>query len=99
MSAESLYTKENLRWRDLARSLAREVVLPVAWKHDRIQEYPWEVTRRLAVGDLLHVTLVHATITDGDTFFPDWRGHFTREISRRESSDANWRYTFLTLGK
>jgi butyryl-CoA dehydrogenase len=55
MSADSLYTKENLRWRDLARSLAREVVLPAAWKHDRIQEYPWEVTRRLAKEGLLKV--------------------------------------------
>jgi dihydrofolate reductase len=53
----------------------------------------------LAAGDVLHLTLVHATITGGDTFFPDWRRHFTREIARRESRDANWRYTFLTLAK
>jgi dihydrofolate reductase len=53
----------------------------------------------LAHGDLLHLTLVHATIADGDTFFPDWRGHFTRELARRESADARWRYTFLTLAR
>lgn len=53
----------------------------------------------LAAGDFLHLTLVHATIPDGDTFFPDWRGHFRTELHRRESSDANWRYTFLTLGR
>ena len=53
----------------------------------------------LSVGDFLHLTLVHATIEDGDTFFPDWRAHFTREIARRESRDAHWRYTFLTLAK
>lgn len=53
----------------------------------------------LAHGDILHLTLVHAKIADGDTFFPDWRGHFTRELARRESADANWRYTFLTLAR
>ena len=53
----------------------------------------------LAIGDTLHLTLVHTTIADGDTFFPDWRSQFPREIVRRESRDANWRYTFLTLAK
>lgn len=53
----------------------------------------------LAFGDILHLTLVHATIEGGDTFFPDWRNHFTRELARRESADASWRYTFLTLAK
>lgn len=53
----------------------------------------------LPLADWLHLTLVHAEIAGGDTFFPDWRGHFTREISRRESRDANWRYTFLTLAR
>jgi dihydrofolate reductase len=51
----------------------------------------------LAIGDRLYLTLVHTTIDDGDTFFPDWRRDFTREIARRESYDAQWRYTFLTL--
>ncbi len=51
----------------------------------------------LALGDRLYLTLVHATINDGDTFFPEWRQYFTREIERRESHDADWRYTFLTL--
>lgn len=53
----------------------------------------------LALGDRLYLTLVHATIDDGDTFFPEWRHEFTREVSRRESQDASWRYTFLTLEK
>jgi dihydrofolate reductase len=48
--------------------------------------------------DLLYLTLVHASVA-GDTFFPDWRTRFTRQISRRESSDANYRYTFLTLAR
>ncbi len=46
----------------------------------------------------LYLTLVHSEVP-GDRFFPDWRAVFTREIERRESADANWRYTFLTLGR
>ena len=46
--------------------------------------------------DLLHLTLIDAAVP-GDTFFPDWRPHFTRELARRESNDATWRYTFLRL--
>lgn len=53
----------------------------------------------LAFGDRLYLTLVHATIDDGDTFFPDWRREFPREVSRRESRDAHWRYTFLTFAR
>ena len=44
----------------------------------------------------LHLTLVHANIA-GDTFFPEWRHLAWRELSRRESSDANYRYTFSVL--
>ncbi len=51
----------------------------------------------LPLADMLHLTLVHTEIADGDTFFPDWRIHFAQEIARRESRDARWRYTFLTL--
>jgi len=44
----------------------------------------------------LYLTLVHAEVT-GDRHFPEWKSIFTREISRRESSDARWRYTFFIL--
>ena len=44
----------------------------------------------------LHLTLVHAEIP-GDTFFPEWRHLNWRELARRESADASYRYTFLTL--
>lgn len=44
----------------------------------------------------MHLTLVHAEIA-GDTFFPEWRNLAWRELSRRESGDANYRYTFSTL--
>ncbi len=55
MSCDRLLSKENLYWRDLARKLAEEVVRPAAYKHDRIQEYPWHVTKRLAAEGLLSV--------------------------------------------
>jgi dihydrofolate reductase len=42
----------------------------------------------------LHLTLVHADVP-GDTFMPEWRHLPWREVSRRESADANWRYTFF----
>ena len=44
----------------------------------------------------LHLTLVHANVP-GDTFFPEWRHLPWRETARRESADANFRYTFFTL--
>jgi dihydrofolate reductase len=44
----------------------------------------------------LHLTLIHADIS-GDTFFPEWRHLAWQELTRRESSDANYRYTFFTL--
>ena len=46
----------------------------------------------------LHLTLVHAEVP-GDTFMPEWRHLAWREISRRESADANFRYTFFELEK
>jgi len=44
----------------------------------------------------LRLTLIHAEI-DGDTHFPEWRHLAWREIARRESADAHYRYTFHTL--
>ena len=44
----------------------------------------------------LHLTLIHADV-EGDRHFPEWRHLDWRETSRRESSDANYRYTFYTL--
>ncbi|HEY0943697.1 MAG TPA: dihydrofolate reductase [Opitutaceae bacterium] len=50
----------------------------------------------LPLAGRLYLTLVHAELP-GDRFFPDWRAEFPREVSRRESQDANWRYAFLVL--
>ena len=44
----------------------------------------------------LHLTLIHANV-HGDVHFPEWRHLAWRELSRRESGDANYRYTFYTL--
>ena len=44
----------------------------------------------------LHLTLVHAEVP-GDTFMPEWRNYAWRELDRRDSADANYRYTFYTL--
>ena len=50
----------------------------------------------LPLADRIYLTLVHAEVP-GDTFFPDWRHLAWRETERRESADANHRYTFSTL--
>ena len=50
----------------------------------------------LPLADRLYLTLVHAEVP-GDTYFPEWRHLKWRETSRRESADANYRYTFSIL--
>jgi dihydrofolate reductase len=44
----------------------------------------------------LQMTLVHADV-EGDRYFPEWRHLAWREVSRRESSDENFSYTFYVL--
>ena len=56
----------------------------------------YEETLPLA-GRLL-LTLVHAAVP-GDTYFPEWRHLSWRESARRESRDASYRYTILTLDR
>jgi dihydrofolate reductase len=52
----------------------------------------------LPLADRLLLTLVHADVP-GDTWFPEWRHLRWRETSRRESRDANFQYSFLTLDR
>ena len=52
---DHLLHKSALEWRERARAVAREVVLPTAWKYDRLQEYPWEVKEALAEAGLMKV--------------------------------------------
>jgi dihydrofolate reductase len=52
----------------------------------------------LPLAELLFLTLIDADVA-GDTYFPDWRLDFTREIARRDSRNEHWRYSFQVLGK
>lgn len=48
--------------------------------------------------DKLYITIVETDLK-GDTFFPEYANDFTKVISERESSDENFKYTFLVLEK
>ncbi|MGQ0613623.1 MAG: acyl-CoA dehydrogenase family protein [Planctomycetaceae bacterium] len=52
---DHLLSKSSLEWRERARAVAREAVLPSAWKYDRLQEYPWPVKEALARAGLMQV--------------------------------------------
>ena len=52
----------------------------------------------LPLADRVLLTLVHAEVP-GDRFFPEWRQMSWRETWRKESRDANIRYTFSILEK
>lgn len=45
--------------------------------------------------DRLYLTLVETDL-EGDVYFPDY-SEFTKEISRKDSSDENYKYTFVVL--
>jgi dihydrofolate reductase len=79
----------------LAEALARADAIPGEIHicgGQRIYEEALALDRPLR----LLLTLVHAEVP-GDTFFPEWRHLPWREVARRESRDANFRYTFFTL--
>jgi dihydrofolate reductase len=50
----------------------------------------------LPLANRLFLTLVHADVP-GDRWFPEWRHLPWRETWKRESHDANYRYTFSIL--
>jgi len=50
----------------------------------------------LPLADRLLLTLIHTELS-GDRWFPEWRRLSWRESFRRESFDANFRYTFSIL--
>jgi dihydrofolate reductase len=50
----------------------------------------------LPLADRILLTLVHTQL-EGDTWFPEWRNLAWRETWKRESTDANYRYTFSIL--
>jgi dihydrofolate reductase len=54
----------------------------------------------LAEARRIHLTLVHAQIQDGDTFFSEWRQPEWREVNRErhEADEKNaYAYSFITL--
>lgn len=56
----------------------------------QIYEETLPLARRLVL------TLVHTELS-GDRWFPEWRNQSWRAVWKRESHDANFRYTFLIL--
>ncbi len=48
-------SSRSLQWRDRAREVADAHVRPVAWRHDRLQEYPWDVQRSIRDAGLFGV--------------------------------------------
>jgi len=52
---DPLLSPENLEWRERAREVADKYVRPVAWKYDRLQQYPWEVQEQLKAYGLYKV--------------------------------------------
>ena len=46
---------ESLEWRERARAVADTHVRPVAWRYDRLQEYPWEFQRAIKAAGLFGV--------------------------------------------
>ncbi len=45
--SDPLLPQEALEWQARAREVADKFIRPVAWKYDRLQQYPWEVQRGL----------------------------------------------------
>ncbi len=48
-------TQENLYWKEKARTVAEEVVRPLARKFDEAQEYPWEIKEAIQEAGLFGV--------------------------------------------
>ena len=55
MHDDPLLTPDANEWRARAREVADKFVRPVAWKYDRLQEYPWEVQKRMKEYELFRV--------------------------------------------
>ncbi len=45
--ADPNLSTENLEWKERAKEVADKYIRPVAWKYDRLQEYPFEVRDRM----------------------------------------------------
>ena len=52
----------------------------------------------IKIADKLYLTIVDAEEKDADAFFPDY-SEFKKVVSEKKSSDENYTYTFIELGK
>ena len=59
---------------------------------------PFVYQEGLALAERLFLTLVHTEV-EGVAHFPDWGNHFPVELENRESSDENYSYSFMVLGR
>ncbi len=50
-----LLSEENRMWRAKAREVGERIVRPLAWKYDRLQQYPWEIKDALVNAGLFGV--------------------------------------------
>ena len=50
------------------------------------------------LADAIYLTRIDGEF-EGDAWMPDWSGWFDRELYRRDSSDAKYRYSFIVLGR
>ena len=62
-------TDEQQEWRDHCRKFAREVIRPVAAKHDREQSVPWEVMKEARRWDLSGLDYIQKMASDPDGLF------------------------------
>lgn len=52
----------------------------------------------MPLAERLYLTQVHTEV-EGVAFFPDWKSDFTVELDRRDSSNEEYSYSFLVLGR
>jgi len=52
----------------------------------------------ITMADTLYLTVIHAEV-EGDVYFPVWDSFFTKTISRHESRNDDFRYTFFVFAK
>jgi acyl-CoA dehydrogenase len=57
---------EQLAWKEKCRTFAREVIRPVARKHDEEESTPWEVIREARRQGLQGIDYLQTTAADGD---------------------------------
>jgi acyl-CoA dehydrogenase len=62
-------TEEQQEWRDYCRKFAREVIRPVAAKHDREQSVPWEVIKEARKWELSGLEYIQKMASDPDGLF------------------------------